>query len=101
MGGSSAISSRSSEALLNRALAVLLRGWAGAEIKADALADAKESPATLVLTEVARRELLLRRELHAQEQCTKAQREEHADEVRTARDADDHRWLLMTTNEHG
>ena len=108
LGGSSAISSRSSEALLNRALAVLLRGWAGAEIKADALADAKESPATLVpspatlvLTEVARRELLLRRELHAQEQCTKAQREEHADEVRTARDADDHRWLLMTTNEHG
>ena len=108
LGGSSAISSRSSEALLNRALAVLLRGWAGAEIKADALADAKESPATLVpspatlvLTEVARRELLLRRELHAQEQCTKAQREEHADEVRTARDADDHRWPLMTTNEHG
>ncbi|KOO32995.1 sap DNA-binding domain-containing protein [Chrysochromulina tobinii] len=75
-----------SEALLNRALAVLLNGWTGAgistDIKADAHADAKESPATLVLTEAARRELLLRRELHAQEQCSKAQREEHADEVR-------------------
>jgi hypothetical protein len=105
LGGSSReISSRSSEALLNRALAVLLNGWTGAgistDIKADAHADAKESPATLVLTEAARRELLLRRELHAQEQCSKAQREEHADEVLTARDADDHRWPLMSTNDH-
>ena len=105
LGGSSReISSRSSEALLNRALAVLLSGWTGAgiwtDIKADAHADAKESPATLVLTEAARRELLLRRELHAQEQCSKAQREEHADEVLTARDADDRRWALMSTNDH-
>ena len=104
LGGSSReISSRSSEALLNRALAVLLSGWTGAGIstdKADAHADAKESPATLVLTEAARRELLLRRELHAQEQCSKAQREEHADEVLTARDADDRRWALMSTNDH-
>jgi hypothetical protein len=105
LGGSSReISSRSSEALLNRALAVLLNGWTGAgistDIKADAHAGAKESPATLVLTEAARRELLLRRELHAQEQCSKAQREEHADEVLTARDADGLRCPLMSTNDH-
>ena len=104
LGGSSReISSRSSEALLNRALAVLLSGWTGAGIstdKADAHADAKESPATLVLTEAARRELLLRRELHAQEQCSKAQREEHADEVLIARDANVHRWPLMSTTDH-
>ena len=105
LGGSSReISSRSSEALLNRALAVLLSGWTGAgistDVKADAHAGAKESPATLVLTEAARRELLLRRELHAQEQCSKAQREEHADEVLIARDANVHRWPLMSTTDH-
>ena len=101
LGGSSReISSRSSEALLNRALAVLLSGWTGAGISTDVKADAKESPATLVLTEAARRELLLRRELHAQEQCSKAQREEHADEVLIARDANVHRWPLMSTTDH-
>lgn len=101
LGGSSReTSSRSSEALLNRALAVLLSGWTGAGISTDVKADAKESPATLVLTEAARRELLLRRELHAQEQCSKAQREEHADEVLIARDANVHRWPLMSTNDH-